>query len=773
MAKEDNKQKFETEHMYRTLFESIEDAFQLVELIYDSKGKVHDFRYLKTNQAFERQSGLKSSEIMGKTVREVMPNVKHYYFEMYEKAANEGKPLREENYNQNDNRWYDMHYVPYSKNKIGVLFRDITERKKVEKQLKESEERYRNIIETANEGIMIANTSGVITFTNAKMAEMLGYKIEELIGIEGASLVDPLEHRKALEKIKEREKGIKDEYELKFLKKDGEELWTLVSGTPIYDNDGVHISNMAMYIDITERKKAEKELKQVHDHLEEQVQERTVELEEAYKSLKESELKFKTLAENSPDIIIRYDTNLKILYINQDLQVMDTSKESFIGKTPADLGMNPENTRMWIKNLTKALKTGENQWMEYQLPGIEEMRTFSSTITPEFDEEGQISSLLVISRDITARKQAEQKLKKSEKRLAEAQKMAHLGNWEWNITTNELYWSDEIYRIFGRQPQEFGATYDAFLSYVHHEDRDYVDNKVNEALTGKSYNIDHKIITADGRERIVYEEAEVTFDSENNPIIMVGTVQDVTDQRIVEKLLKETIKELKRSNDELQSFAYITSHDLQEPLRTIASYAQLLKRRYQGQLDSDADEFINYMVSGSKRMKQQIQGLLDYSRVGTKGHKFKEFDSASAFSDALSSLQSAIVESKAEISVNKLPIINADEDQIVRVFQNLIGNAIKFRKDDEQLKIHVSAKKEGIEYVFSVSDNGIGLEEEYSDRIFEVFKRLHAIGKYEGAGIGLAIVKRIIDRHKGRIWVESKLGKGSTFYFALPINHVE
>jgi light-regulated signal transduction histidine kinase (bacteriophytochrome) len=232
--------------------------------------------------------------------------------------------------------------------------------------------------------------------------------------------------------------------------------------------------------------------------------------------------------------------------------------------------------------------------------------------------------------------------------------------------------------------------------------------------------------------------------------------------------LKQKVVELKIANDEIQQFTYITSHDLQEPLRTMASYAQLIERRYKGKLDKDADEFIEYMVDGAKRMKDMIQGLLEYSRVGTE-ETIREFSADAALNSALSSLQFAISECNAEIIRDKLPIINADENQITRVFLNLIGNALKFHKEGIRPKIHISAEKKDNEHIFSVSDNGIGLEEQYSDKIFEVFKRLHAIGEYQGAGIGLAIVKRVIDNHGGRIWVESELGKGSTFYFTVPI----
>ena len=233
--------------------------------------------------------------------------------------------------------------------------------------------------------------------------------------------------------------------------------------------------------------------------------------------------------------------------------------------------------------------------------------------------------------------------------------------------------------------------------------------------------------------------------------------------------LKKNLEELERSNKELQSFTHITSHDLQEPLRTIASYSQLIERRYKGQLDSDADEFLEYMVSDAKRMKSMIQGLLDYSHVEARGDKFNEVNTKKALDTALSNLQYSINQCHAEVTHDPLPIIFADECQIVSIFQNLIDNALKFQKRDETPKIHISAKKHDNEWIFSVKDNGIGIEDQYLNIIFEVFKRLHAVGEYEGAGIGLAIVKRIIDRHGGHIWVESSPGYGSTFYFTIPL----
>ncbi|MGZ7109513.1 MAG: ATP-binding protein [Methanobacterium sp.] len=247
--------------------------------------------------------------------------------------------------------------------------------------------------------------------------------------------------------------------------------------------------------------------------------------------------------------------------------------------------------------------------------------------------------------------------------------------------------------------------------------------------------------------------------------------RDITDRKKAEKKLQEAISELKRSNQELQQFAYIASHDLQEPLRTIASFTQLLERRYKSQLDSNADEFMDYIVEAASRMKAQIEGLLEYSRVITKGEEFELVDMNEVLNQNLRVLQISIEDADAEITYDELPILEGDALQLERVFQNLISNSIKFRKSDESLKIHISSynSEDGKEYVFSVQDNGIGMEEQYFERIFTIFQRLHTIGEYNGTGIGLSIVKRIIERHGGCIWFESELGVGSTFYFTIPI----
>ncbi|MDA8082166.1 MAG: ATP-binding protein [Nitrospiraceae bacterium] len=231
--------------------------------------------------------------------------------------------------------------------------------------------------------------------------------------------------------------------------------------------------------------------------------------------------------------------------------------------------------------------------------------------------------------------------------------------------------------------------------------------------------------------------------------------------------IEKTVEELRRSNEELQQFAYIASHDLQEPLRMIASYLQLIERRYRGRLDKDADEFISYAVDGAGRLQNMIIGLLAYSRIETKGKPFGEVNLAEVLGIAISNLRIAIEESGTLITADRLPVVRADPVQLVQVFQNLLANAIKFRREDPPC-IHVSAMRKGAEWIISVKDNGIGIAREYEDRIFNIFQRLHG-KEYPGVGIGLSLCRRIVERHGGRIWFESEEGKGTTFYFTIPI----
>ncbi len=256
-------------------------------------------------------------------------------------------------------------------------------------------------------------------------------------------------------------------------------------------------------------------------------------------------------------------------------------------------------------------------------------------------------------------------------------------------------------------------------------------------------------------------------DEKGNITAFVAVKEDTTERRNKEDNLRIVTKDLERSNKELEQFAYVASHDLQEPLRMVASYTQLLERRYNDLIDEKGKQYISYAINGAQRMQQLINDLLMFSRVGTKGKEFKETDMNSVYQQAITNLEVAIKENNAQIVCDSLPTILGDEVQLIQLFQNLIGNAIKFHGEVvPHIQVHVQAREK--DWLFSTSDNGIGLDEKYKDRIFIIFQRLHTREEYQGTGIGLAVCKKIVERHEGQIWVESKLGKGATFYFIIP-----
>ncbi len=286
---------------------------------------------------------------------------------------------------------------------------------------------------------------------------------------------------------------------------------------------------------------------------------------------------------------------------------------------------------------------------------------------------------------------------------------------------------------------------------------------IRETMRGKRWeSVDIAVLHLDGTIRIIlWNSATILAKDGETPISTIAQGQDITGRKHAEEIIA-------RSNMELQQFAQIISHDLQEPLRTIGSYLQLLERRYKDKLDKDAEEFIGFAVEGAKRMQDMIGGLLEYSRVETRGKQFVPVKCEEVLQAVIDNLQMTIADSGAQITHESLPVVTGDFNQLTQLFQNLIINGIKFRKL-EQPRVHISALLEDREWVFTIRDNGIGIEPKYFDRLFRIFQRLHLREEYPGTGMGLAICKRIVERHGGRIWIESEFGKGSTFHFAIPI----
>jgi PAS domain S-box-containing protein len=285
---------------------------------------------------------------------------------------------------------------------------------------------------------------------------------------------------------------------------------------------------------------------------------------------------------------------------------------------------------------------------------------------------------------------------------------------------------------------------------------------------GRSEVFEKEYLRADGSRFPAELRTFLITDDSGNPIGMWSIVRDVTQRKQAEMEREAAIKALKRSNEDLKQFAYVASHDLQEPLRMVASYTQLLAERYEDQLDQKAHKFIHYAVDGAQRMQILIRDLLAFSRVETRAQAFKPLDSHHVLCGAMANLKTLINETGALVTSGDLPIVQADESQLTQLFQNLISNGIKFRQPSTTPSIHISAQRVENRWRLAVQDNGIGIDSKYKERVFVIFQRLHTRDEYPGTGIGLAICKRIVHRHGGRIWFESSPGKGTTFYFTLP-----
>jgi PAS domain S-box-containing protein len=346
--------------------------------------------------------------------------------------------------------------------------------------------------------------------------------------------------------------------------------------------------------------------------------------------------------------------------------------------------------------------------------------------------------------------------------------------------------SKNVSQQVGYTEQDFLSDPDFWINHIHPEDRGYVLADLRDVIKKDCFRHEYRFLHKDGDYRWMHDEVRVSRDDYGKPVELIGSWYDITERKRTEDELrkyrehledlvkertaelKKTADELARSNADLKEFAYVVSHDLKEPLQAMRGFLMLLEKSYKDKLDEEANKLVKYTIDSARRMQELIKDLLEYSRVGTKKSKeFKPTDCSLILNKVISNLQSAIEESGAKVTNTILPTVMADAMQLSSLFQNLVGNAIKFR-GAEAPKIHISARRRGDEWLFSVRDNGIGIDPKFTDSIFAVFQRLHSSDEYPGTGIGLAICKKIVERHGGRIWVESQPGKGATFYFTIP-----
>jgi two-component system, chemotaxis family, sensor kinase Cph1 len=383
--------------------------------------------------------------------------------------------------------------------------------------------------------------------------------------------------------------------------------------------------------------------------------------------------------------------------------------------------------------------------------------------------------LAVTFRNITDRKRGEIALRESEERFRAIFEQAAVGIAKTTLLGEFLRVNPGFCQIVRYAESELLQL--DWQAITHSDDIEAGREYVRLLLSGEiqTFSREKRLICKDREVCWANVTVSVMRDAEGTAQYLICAIEDISERKLVQELLQASLatqtryaEELTRSNAELEQFAYVASHDLQAPLGTIAGYAQLLERRYHNQLDAQGNKFIGNIVNSCVRMQALIDDLLDYSRVCRSYKPFELIDCNQVFEDACANLQLAIRQNQASVTRGDLPRVTGDSFQLLQLFQNLIGNAIKYRSSEEPV-VQVGASRQGDNWVFSVQDNGIGIAEQYHPRIFQIFQRLHTQAEYSGTGIGLAICQRIVDRHGGRLWLESEPDRGSTFYFSIPV----
>ncbi|RKD89090.1 PAS domain-containing sensor histidine kinase [Halopiger aswanensis] len=480
---------------------------------------------------------------------------------------------------------------------------------------------------------------------------------------------------------------------------------------------------------------------------------------------------YETIISSTPDLVYAFDLDYRFIFANDALlEMWGQTYEESIGNTLRENGYEPWHAEMHEREIDQVVATKEPIRGEVAFEHAERgRRIYDYIFAPVFDAEGDVEAIAGTTRDITERKEAEEALQKSEERFRALV----------NASSDVVYrmspdWS-EMHQLEGKDfiADTHESTSDWLDKYIHPDDQERVKKAIDDAIRTKStFELEHRVEQVDGSLGWTFSRAVPMLDDDGTIVEWIGMASDITDRKEYERKLEQTNAQLKRSNKELRRFAHAASHDLQEPLRMVSSYLQLLDNRYGDDLDTEAQEFIEYAVDGADRMRKMVDALLEYSQVNTYDEDFEPVDCETVLEEVRENLQVAIDDHEATITSDDLPTVSGDERQLVLLFQNLIDNAITYAGDDPP-DIHVSADRRDDEWKFSIRDNGIGIDPELTDDIFEVFNRLHARDEYPGTGIGLAICKRIVTAHNGRIWAESESEEGTTFFFTVPAENGE
>jgi PAS domain S-box-containing protein len=628
-------------------------------------------------------------------------------------------------------------------------------REAADNHLVQMEARYRGLLEAAPDAMVVVDEAGEIVLLNLRAEPQFGYRRDELIGQPVRNIIpEGFAERLIADGARTAAEALAQQIgtglELIGHRKDGAAFPIELMLSPLQSADGVLVT--AAIRDISTRKGAEAHLAQM-------------------------EARYRGLLEAAPDAMVVVNADGVIVLVNlQAEQQFGYRRDELVGQPVKAIipegfaeRLITDGARSAAEALAQQIGAGL-ELIGHRKDGAE--FPIELMLSPLESADGVLVTAAI--RDVSARREAEEALRASEERHRMVVELAEMGAWTWRIAADEINWSDRFHAIFGLtavDPHSFAALFEA----VHPDDREPLRLSLAEALRlGLPHEAEFRVVWPDASVRWVASRGGAHRDPDGVALVMQGTVVDITARKAAEEAarqreaLERNAIELTRSNDDLKQFAYVAAHDLQEPLRMVSSYTQLLADRYRGQLDANADAYIGFAVDGAQRMQRLIEDLLAYCQVGTTRNDLRATSTEAALARALTNLEGAITESGATITHGPLPTLVADPVQLTQLFQNIVGNALKYRGDAPPL-VHVAASRNAAgEWVFSMRDNGMGIDPRYFEKIFLMFQRLHRRAKHSGTGIGLSLCKKIAERHGGRMWVESTPGAGSTFYVALP-----
>ncbi len=611
---------------------------------------------------------------------------------------------------------------------------------RAERKRQEAEENLRTLFDSSSDAIFINDPDGNLIDVNTTASDMLGYSKNQILSLDMSGIIDPA-FAGGLQASKEKlSKEGRAVFESKYRGKNGASFPVEVSAKRI--EFGGRTVNLITARDITERKKAE-----------------------AF------ETSFGRMLETSISEIYIFDAGtLRFLLVNRGAREnLGYEMNELRRMTPLDL--KPEFTAETFAQLIEPLRNGERETVLITTYHQRKDGTrYDVEVHIQLSDYELRPAFIAFILDITEQKKTERALIESEKKYRSLFESMNEGfAFHRILTDSENKPVDSV----------FLEVNDAFEKFTGLNRKEILNKRVTEVFP-RIQDIQPDLIETygevaqTGKERkfeMYFQPLDKWFSISSyspQPGYFVAIFNDISERIASEQAQKQLIDALAASNAELQQFAYVASHDLQEPLRMVASYVQLLEKRYGKMLDSDARDYIWFAADGASRMQTLINDLLEFSRVETQGKPFLPVDTNHILKTALANLEAAISDNGARVTSDPLPDVYADASQLTQVFQNLISNSLKFHKKEIPPRIHVSAQQTAGEWLFSVADNGLGIDSRYSEHVFTIFKRLHGREEYPGTGIGLSICKRIVERHGGRIWFESTPGNGSTFFFTMP-----